>query len=211
MRIQIRPAKLHKYFPPHDTLALKVAQLCIFREDHFLELRGITADSAGTVDAEFPEWRSLYFLRKSARTIHEIRKAIEGIRRLAEYKKMIAEASKAERKRIEVLTVKLNDEYELVKQLGDSIGAHVLHEHLENTLNSLDASWEGFIQVGEIAGKVSYKFAGELVLAMMLPNVPEADRRAKLVSILKRMASKTSVIELIDLIFALYHRRRRLS
>jgi hypothetical protein len=107
--------------------------------------------------------------------------------------------------------VKLNEEYELVKELGDNIGAHVLHGHLENTLNSLDTSWEGFIQVGEIAGKVAYKFAGELVLAMVLPNVPEADRRAKLESILKRMASKTSVIELIDLIFALYHRHRRLA
>jgi hypothetical protein len=51
--------------------------------------------------------------------------------------------------------VKLNEEYELVKELGDNIGAHVLHGHLENTLNSLDTSWEGFIQVGEIAGKVA--------------------------------------------------------
>src|SRR5258708_4477226 len=138
MRIQIRPAKLHRYFPPDDKLALKVAQLCVFREDHFLELRGITAATAGTLDAEFPESRSLYFFRKSARTIHEIRKAVEGIRRLTEYKKMVAGASKGERKRIEVLIVKLNEEYELVKELGDNIGAHVLHGHLEKTLNSLD-------------------------------------------------------------------------
>jgi hypothetical protein len=209
MRYQIRPVKLNKYFPPNDELALRIAQLCILREDHLLELRGITIDSAGELDGKFEEWRSLYFFRKSARTINEIRKAIGGMGTLNQYKQLLNSDLK-ERSRIRKLTSELDKEYQHVKDLGDNVGAHILHRHLKDTLNDLDTSWEGFLQIGEIAGHVHYKFAGEIVLAMLVPKVPEKHRRAHFESILRRMASKSSVIELIDRIFALYHHARKL-
>src|SRR5260370_3376081 len=209
MRYQIRPVKLNKYFPRNDELALRIAQLCILREDHLLELRGITIDSAGELDEKFEEWRSLYFFRKSARTINEIRRAISGMGPLRQYKQLLNSDPK-ERTRIRKLTSELANEYDHIKNLGDNVGAHILHQHLKTTLNDLDASWEGFLQIGEIAGQGHYKFAGDIVLAMLVPNVPERDRRANFESILRRMASKSSVIELIDRIFALYHRARKL-
>src|SRR5258708_40079019 len=98
MRYHIRPVRLNKYFPPNDELALRIAQLCILSEDHLLELRGITIDSAGELDGKFEEWRSLYFFRKSARSINEIRRAIGGMGKLNQYKKLLKSEQKHRRR-----------------------------------------------------------------------------------------------------------------
>ena len=209
-KIQIRPVKLREWFRPWDNLAPYIARLCILREDFFLEMHGITTDGLQDLDANSEGWRRLYFFRKSVRTIHEIRSAIETLRSNAEFKALLSTEPVATQATIDELARKMNEEYELIKQLSNDIGGHVRHEALVQALREQGHAWEGWIEVGEIAGKVRYRFAGEILQATMLPGIPEADRRAKFIEILHKMANQTSAIQLIDIIFELYCRSRGL-
>jgi hypothetical protein len=78
-----------KWFADGDPVSTAVARLCVLREDIYIELLGLAADeinvslpnAAGIanppgIDDNGPEYRRIYFLRASLRTLAEVRGAL---------------------------------------------------------------------------------------------------------------------------------------
>ncbi len=53
-----------------------MAQLCVLREDLYLELEGLSEDEIGPLDHNGDNFRSAYFFRNSTKTLFEIRKVV---------------------------------------------------------------------------------------------------------------------------------------
>jgi len=100
----------------------------------------------------------------------------------------------------------MNSAYQLIKGIRDAVGGHVLHQSTSKALDALSFEWEGLLEAGEIVEDTHYKFACELVLAILLPDVPAIERMKKLESIIKTAASLT----LVDNLVLMYLRDRRL-
>jgi len=77
-RTTTRFKELRDLFPASDPLACKVFQLCVLRDDLFLELIGISADEVPELDRADRGARVLYFFRRSALTLNEIATAVNS-------------------------------------------------------------------------------------------------------------------------------------
>lgn len=209
-RTHIRLITLRKWFPPNDAVAASIARLCILREDFKLEMNGVIAGTLSKLDGNSVGWRKLYFIRNSIRTLVEIRSAIETLRRLQDFQILLRKQSKQDRADFTKFMKKMEANYRLIKDIRDALGGHVLYQSTTKALDTLDFDWEGLLEAGEITSDVHYKFAGELVLAILLPNI-SADRRMKeLVSIIKTAADLTAALGIIDCVVWMYLRDRHL-
>ena len=68
--------RIKEWFPPDDRVATIMAQLCVLREDLYLELEGLSEDEIGPLDHNGDNFRSAYFFRNSTKTLFEIRKVV---------------------------------------------------------------------------------------------------------------------------------------
>ena len=209
-RTHIRFVKLRKWFPPKDPVASSVARLCILREDFKLELQGIVAGKLSKLDGNSIGWRKLYFIRNSIRTLTEIRSAIENLRRLPGFKKLLSKQTKQDRQDFAKFMQKMNSSHQMIKDIRDAVGAHVLQQSTSRALDTPDFDWEGFLEAGEIVEDIHYRFAGELVLAILLPDVPANDRMKQLESIFETSSDLTPAIRIVDSIVWMYLRDRSL-
>src|SRR5882724_10153919 len=90
----LRQIKLRRWFPPNDRMAATVARLSILREDLALEMWGIYEKKIKSLDAHSSVWRKMYFWRNLVRTLLEIRKTIETLNTIPEFKKALREQPK---------------------------------------------------------------------------------------------------------------------
>ena len=72
--------RISEWFPPDDQVAAIMAQLCVLREDLYLELQGLQQDELQALDANGDNYRWAYFFRNSTRTLFEIRNAVETLK-----------------------------------------------------------------------------------------------------------------------------------
>jgi len=75
-------------------------------------------------------------------------------------------------------------------------------------LDSQEFDWTGILEMGETTETLHYKFVGELVLAILLPNVPANKREARIIEIVKTAGELTAALPTIDLIFWMYLREK---
>jgi hypothetical protein len=75
----------------------------------------------------------------------------------------------------------------------------------------MDPHRDGLLEVGEIRGKIHYKFAGELLIAVLLKGVPDREQQQKFEDILGMTASLTRAVAALDDVFACYAREQTLS
>lgn len=78
-----------------------------------------------------------------------------------------------------------------------------MQENVVRAIDSQEFDWQGILEIGETTETLHYKFAGELVLAILLPNIPAAKREARIIEILKTAGELTAALRVIDLIFIL--------
>jgi len=214
--------RLREWFPPNDPIATIVAILCILREDYFLDLNGMIKggvnlfedDSAEKgfpeLDQNSSEWRRLYFFRNSLRTLREIRKAVERLHQEKTCKEALRNEPESVKNAFQKLRDEMNTGPDLVKDLRDKIGGHVLYPAVQKALDKMDHGRRGLMQVGERRGKIHYKFTGELVLAMMLPDIAPEGQIQKLDGILSTTAKLVLVMSTIDDVVAAYAESRNL-
>ena len=177
MRTRTYTVSLTRWFPADDPVAIAVAKLCVLREDYFLELQGFIVPGPGHFEGTSPgggipglddnsaTWRRLYFFRNSMRTLNEIRNLIERMHTNKPDKDALSRESEPIVEGFRKLQEQLRHAYDLVKDLRDSVGGHVLHSDVQEVLKGLDRDTTGFSQDGEIRGTIRYKFASELVLS----------------------------------------------
>ena len=199
-----RPIKLRKLFPPDDPLAPSIARLCILREDFALELWGLEGDSIEVLDQHSDLWRRIYFYRRSTRTLVEIRGAIEYLSPSADFKKLLSKQTNPEQSEFHELKKRMNEAHERLKNIGNTIGAHVNRGSIQNALERMPLDQEGFLEFGRKLKATHYKFATELVVEIMLESVGNADRRSRLESDFRGFGKLMEVLALIDKIVCWY-------
>jgi hypothetical protein len=206
----VRQMNLRRWFPPHDRYAASVARLCILREDLALEMWGLYARGLGRLDRHSLIWRRLYFWRNLVKTLWEIRKTIESLNTVPEFKRALKVQPARRRKQFEKVVMQLETHQDLVKKMRDSLGGHVLSRTVEQALNNMPFGQFGYVEVGGKQKNMHYKFAGEIVVRMLLGDVPEALEEIEANRHFKTVASLLQVFSLIDLIFSIYTDGRNL-
>ena len=202
--------KLRRWFPPNDRFAATVARLCILREDFALEMQGIYVESIRPLDSHAPAWRRMYFWRNLVRTLLEIRKALETLNTIPEFKKALRKSPKVWQEKFAQMTKKLKQAETLVEETRNLLGGHVLQRGVEKALDNMDVERWGFIEAGRTLKQTHYKFAGELVGEILLAGVPEEKRMAELETHFQTIADLLPVYELSDIILTIYADHRRL-
>lgn len=202
--------KLRKWFPPNDPLAASIARLCILREDLLLESRGIEPNDIEELDQNSDKWRRMYFHRNLVRTFMEIRSAIVVLQGQEEFKRILRKQPKQKQTEFWRLVEEFNQAHKVIKEIRNSLGGHVLQKSMQEALDEMDFDRWGFLEVGETLKDVHYKFAAELVTAILLRGVPEESQKSKIESDFKTIANLFPVLSLIDEIFGMYTKERRL-
>jgi len=202
--------RFSRWFPPDDPVAAAVARLCILREDLFIELNGIVADSLESLDANLSEFRKLYFWRNSLRTLEEVRSSLNQLNTEQGFRESLKVELPEVQRAFEELKKELKKAYEdMLYKLRSTIGAHLDQTVIQDALNNMDPRREGLVQLGDIRGKIHYKFAGELLIAILLRDTPDKDQQAKFEEMLRMSASVSRALGAIDDIVAWYARDRK--
>jgi len=207
---QTRIVVLAKWFPPNDELAAKVARLCILREDFLVEMTGVYTESIEELDASSEQWRQIYFLRNTFRTLAEIVGGIQRViqdpefisilrKQTPETKKLFADHNQQFRKSIDAL-----------KQQRDAIGGHVQENIIRKTLNDLDRDLFGFFEIGQTSQLSYFKFASELVMQAMVAGVPPSDKLKVFQETNEKIADLFPAFRLIEQIVYMYVEARNL-
>lgn len=163
-RIRYTPIKIHRYFPPDDPLAIKMARLCILSEDFVLESKAVIQASLPILDEISPEWRKNYFIRNSFRTIHEIKKGIETVRLDPTFKTYFKKQGDKDKLEFEEHFRILKNVEETLKNIRDELGGgHVLNKAVKKGIENLDPSEEGFMQAGGTLKNSHLRFVHKIV------------------------------------------------
>lgn len=222
MRTRTYTVSLARWLPAHDPIAIAVAKLCVLREDYFLELQGLIIPGADHFEGKFSgggisrldensaTWRRLYFFRNSMRTLNEIRNLVERMHLHKPDKDALSEEPEHIVEGFKELRRQLAHPYELVKDLRDSVGGHVLRSDIAKVLSEINPDITGFFQDGQIRGKTRYKFSSELVLSIMLDKVEPAHEEEKLEALVGTTAKLIAIIGTMDQIIRAYIIDRKL-
>jgi hypothetical protein len=157
--------RLAQLFPPHDEYAAAMARLCILWEDFITEATGGAAKSIQEMDGHSPQWRRLYFLRRSVGTVHEIRMALHHLQTQGEFKQTFPRQPKPDQDRfIESYKTLLKHE-KSIKELRNTIaGGHVEQTAVKEGLARLKSDATGIFQQGQIYKDIRFKFSHPIVL-----------------------------------------------
>lgn len=212
MRTKTWSIRVKEWFPAQDPIATLMIKLLVLREDFVLELAGMIHG----VDEEFYEvrpksrkveagldensraWRQLYFYRNSLRTLFEIRSEIEEFYNSSLGKAALAKESPSFRNLSAKLRKQMAKAEKTVERLRHNLGGHVSRGSIKATLRHMHEDVSGLVQVGEIYGKTRYKFVGEIVMRMLLPEVPEDHLPQKLDQLLTETGQLIPVFRTID-------------
>ncbi|MGH7231201.1 MAG: hypothetical protein ACREJU_07560, partial [Nitrospiraceae bacterium] len=205
--IHIRHISLSSWFPSNDPIATSVAQLCILREDFLLELQGIAAAKIDKLDENTDAWRRIYFWRNTLRTLEEIKNALNRINSEQDYREalthepvQVQEAFRNLKKEIN----KTSDDF--MRVLRNTIGAHLDEEAVQNALNEMNPGRRGLIEVGDTTGKIHYRFAGELIMSILLPAVPDEEQLQRIEGILGKTGKLIPAVSAVDNVINCYVR-----
>lgn len=82
---------------------------------------------------------------------------------------------------------------------------------MEQALNDMPTDKFSYIEAGSTLKKTHYKFAGELVVAMLVAGVPEEKQQAEAERHFRTIAGLFPVFSLTDVILTIYTTARNLA
>jgi hypothetical protein len=187
-----------------------MARLCILREDIFLEMMGIYQSKITSLDEHSVIWRKMFFWRSLVKTIWEIRKTIETLNTVPEFKKILKSQPQGWQKKFANM-VKLLDKHQIVvEDTRNSLGGHVLFREVEKALDGMSLDTFSYIEVGETEKRTHYRFANELVLEMLLTGVDEDRRLAEIEKQFRTVSELLPVFTLTGILLTIYADARKL-
>jgi hypothetical protein len=173
-----RVVVLTKWFPPGDALAAKIARLCILREDFLLEMTGIYAEEIKELESHSPHWRQVYFFRNLIRTLRDMEAGIQRLLSDPEFKSLLSGRTKEIQDEFSNHAAAMNKGIGVLKEIRNEVGGHVLESAVQETLDKLAGSDVfGFLEIGPTQQETYFKFAGELVIQILVRGVPEVDKQ----------------------------------
>jgi len=200
-------------FPPNDEYAATMARICILWEDFITEATGGAAESIKGMDGHSPQWRRLYFLRRSIGTVYEIRKALHHLQTLGEFKEALSRQPKPDQESFVKAYGQLVEQEVLIKELRNNIaGGHVLQKAVQEGLNKMDSGILGMLQKGEYYKDIRFKFARELVLETMFPGHGDKNPETEIDSFITSIQSAMHhALKMIEFAFSIYMNERCIS
>lgn len=223
MRTIISHIRIKEWFPPEDPIAIHLATLCVLREDYLLELSGMIHgdETIGAsqptyggpevgIDENSVSWRRVYFYRNSLRTLFEIRSELESAYGKPKFREALSTESSTFREAYDQLFSTMKIAAERVERIRHKLGGHVDSGAIKKALRDMPHETRGLFQDGDIQGKRRYKFVGEIVLRVMLPDVPEGELHDKLEALLDETEQLIPAFRLIDSVLGIYIQDRGL-
>ena len=206
-----RIVTLSKWFPPNDPLASKIARLCILREDFHLEMTGVYTEGIRELDGLSQEWRRLYFFRNLVRTLREIEAGIQRLQSDPEFKALLASQKPEIQEEFEEHAAVMSQGIQVVNDVRNDICGHVRESVVQETLDELAGSETfGFLEMGPTMQRTYFKFAGELVVEILVRGVPEADRHRAFIEKMEKIGNLLHAFALIERALSIYMKDRGL-
>jgi hypothetical protein len=210
LKSQTRIVVLTKWFPPNDELAVKVARLCILREDFLLEMTGVYTEDITELDASSAQWRKIYFIRNIFRTLTEITGGIRRVIEDPEFVGLLAKQTPETKQMFADHKKKLGEGLKALKDQRDAIGAHVQESIVRRTLNGLNGDLFGLFEIGKTSKESYFKFASELVMQAMVAGVPAEEKLSAFRETNGKIANLFPAFSLIEQIVFIYVQGRHL-
>jgi hypothetical protein len=212
MRTRIITVNLSKWFPSDDDLAIKMARLCILREELMFQFRcAREANDVPFEDDYGSAWRQSYYFRKMFGTLQEIRRAIESLSNNKNFELFLDAQSPILQKEFAQLKEKLGSDREKIKKIRTEIGVHIEEKTVGEALLKMNPERWGFLHISQRPGKTHYKFVGELLMAIMLRNIPDKKQINEATKIVDLLTSNIqNLFPIIDWIFFNYAKDRKL-
>ena len=184
-----------------------MAQLCVLREDLYLEMQGLNEDEIKPLDANGDNYRSTYFFRNSTRTLFEIGNAVETLKIEKTFIKQLA-AQKNFHEAFVEFDKAMSEARALVKRLRHETGGHLDDGAFKKALESISSDTQVLFQSGTNPKTLHYKFSLEFLGAIFLSEV-DKDYEEEWARILRTTADVSfKAINAVDMIFMAYVEQR---
>ena len=203
MRSRTWHIPVRQWFPPHDPVAVIMAQLSVLREDLYLELQGVKEDQIQALDDNGDNWRSIYFFRNSTKTLFEIRNAFEKLKQEKQFLKHLS-LQPLFHKAYKDFDTAMTRSHKLIKKLRHETAGHLNHTAFKTALENIAPDTKQLFQGGNSAKTTHYKFALEFLGAIF-----HGEKTDDVESEWKRILQSTSdvsfkALKAIDLVFNAY-------
>src|ERR1700730_11021039 len=209
---RIRFVTLTKWFPPNNPLAAKIARLCILREDFNLEMKGVYSGGMKELDGLSEEWRRLYFIRNLIRTLREIEAGIQRLFSDGEFKTLLACQDSDRQEEFAEHAALMSEGIQAVNEVRNDICGHVLESVVQETLDELGGSDVfGFLEIGPTMQRTHFRFAGELIVQILVRGVPDADKHRVFIEKMEKIGKLFYAFALIERALYMYMENRGLS
>jgi hypothetical protein len=145
-------------------------------------------------------------------TLQEIRSAIETLAGDKDFKLFLVNQPALFKKELDQLKKKLDLTKETIKDIRNDIGAHISDESIKETLQNMSYERLGILQISQYdPRKTHYKFAGELITAILLRNASNEQKEDKANEIISMLVNTLKeLFVLIDRLFFAYAKDRKL-
>ena len=184
-----------------------MAQLCVLREDLYLELEGLKQDEIQPLDHNGDNFRSAYFFRNSTKTLFEMRKAVQNLKRQADFMKKLAN-QKDFHTAFKDFDKAMFNSRNLLKRLRHETSGHLDERAFENALKIISSDTKQLFQAGNNPKTLHYKFCLEFLGAIFL-RMADKDFEEEWQKILKTTSDVSfKAIKAIDMLFMAYVQQR---
>ena len=195
------------WFPPDDRLATIMAQLCVLREDLYLELEGLKEDVIEPLDHNGANYRWIYFFRNSMKTLFEIRSVVQHLKGQEIFMKQLAK-QRDFHSAFKAFDKAMTKSRDLVGRLRHETSGHLDEEAFNSALKQVSCDTKELFQAGNTPKTSHYKFCLEFLGAIFLRKA-DKDHKEEWRDIQKTTADVSfKAIEAIDMLFMAYVEQR---
>jgi len=202
--------RLAKWFPLDDPLAVKVARLCIIREDMMLEMRNILLKETEEEDETSFQRRRTYFLRNLVRSLMELSSAIHRRLNDSAFKALVVQQPANIQQQFANAEALIADAQPVARAIRNDICAHVLESAVQEAIEQINPDSFGLLDFGPLENLTSYGFAHELIAAMLMKDVPDDHKRDLDFSKFKKIGEFIKLFALIEQCLIIYVHDRKL-
>jgi hypothetical protein len=182
VRTFIRSINLARWFPFDNALSVKMARLCIIREDLLMEFMAIHAEDIEPLDGAGARLRRMYFLRNSIKSLQELSSAVHSLLSDAQFKALLEKQTKDMQARFERFKKLEAEVGGILKNVRNEICGHVQQDAVRDALQRIsegNRGAAGFLEANEPPNVTCYEFAHELAAEILLEGVSAEERETQ--------------------------------
>ena len=174
-------------------------------------MKGVFAEQIKDLDGHSEEWRRLYFVRNLIRTLREIEGGMQRLMSDPEFKGLLVVQEQDVQKEFADHAASMAKGIQVLKEVRDEICGHVQESPIQEALNELaNSDLCGILELGPTQQRTYYKFAGELVVQILVRGVPDPDKHRVFREKLEKIGDLVRAFALIERALEIYMEKRNL-